>query len=100
MGQTPESCGCASRVRHLTRREIQVLLLAAADLHDRQIALQLGLSVRTVEQHIASMLRKAGMRSRGGLIGRAYALGILRSGGWPPQWSGHKCLATPIEPIR
>lgn len=88
-----ESCACPSKARHLTRREIQVLLLASADMHDRQIAQQLGVSVRTVEQHVASMLRKAGARSRGGLIGRAFALGILISGVWPPQWSGNNCLA-------
>jgi predicted DNA-binding transcriptional regulator len=70
-----------------------VLLLATADMHDRQIAQQLGVSVRTVEQHVASMLRKAGAQSRAGLIGRGYALGILRSGVWPPQWSGRDCLA-------
>jgi DNA-binding NarL/FixJ family response regulator len=88
-----KSCACPSKARHLTSREIQVLLLATADMHDRQIAQQLGVSVRTIEQHVASMLRKAGAHSRGGLIGRAYALGILHSGVWPPQWSGHRCLA-------
>jgi hypothetical protein len=49
--------------------------------------------VRTIEQHIASMLRKAGAHGRGGLIARAYALGVLASGVWPPLWSGHRCLA-------
>ena len=70
-----------------------MLLLATADMHDRQIARQLGVSVRTIEQHVASMLRKAGAHSRGGLIGRAYASGILHGGVWPPQWSGYRCLA-------
>jgi hypothetical protein len=73
-----------------------VLLLATADMHDRQIAQQLGVSVRTIEQHIASMLRKAGAHGRGGLIARAYALGILASGVWPPQWSGYGCLADKV----
>jgi DNA-binding CsgD family transcriptional regulator len=91
-----KSCACPSKARHLTGREIQVLLLATADMHDRQIAQQLGVSVRTIEQHVASMLRKAGAHSRGGLIGRAYALGILHSGVWPPQWSGGRCLANEV----
>jgi DNA-binding CsgD family transcriptional regulator len=93
--QVTPQCGCRSRLRHLTVQEIQILLLAAKDLRDREIATKLCLSPRTVEQHFASMRRKAQVRTRGGLIGRSFAAGILRPGEWPPQWTGWRCLAVP-----
>lgn len=87
-------CGCTEPRRHLTDREAEVLTLAAADLHDREISTVLGISTRTVQQHIASMLRKADVRSRGGLIAWCYALGVLDgSEVWPPRWSRRRCLA-------
>lgn len=83
--------------RHLTDREAEVLALAARDLHDWEIAQVLGISVRTVQKHIASSLRKADVQSRSGLIAHCYALGVLRGPHvWPPQWSGERCLATDL----
>jgi len=72
------------------------VLLAVQDLRDREIAEKLRLSQRTVEQHLASMRRKARVHSRGGLVGRSFAMGVLRPGQWPPQWSGWRCLAVPL----
>jgi DNA-binding CsgD family transcriptional regulator len=86
-------CDCSSRSLHLTSQEVEVLVRACADLHDREIAAALGLSARTVEQHMANMRRKAGVQSRSGLIARAYASGVLHTGSWPPEWTGHSCLA-------
>ncbi len=47
----------------LTPREREIALLAGA-LTNRRIAERLGLSVRTVENHLASALRKTGSRTR------------------------------------
>ncbi|HET9076600.1 MAG TPA: AAA family ATPase [Acidimicrobiales bacterium] len=48
----------------ITEREAQVLELVARGRANKQIASELGLSVRTVEKHVESLLRKTGARSR------------------------------------
>jgi DNA-binding NarL/FixJ family response regulator len=49
----------------LTRREIDVLRLVADVLSDRDVAVALTISSRTVETHVGSILRKLGVRNRG-----------------------------------
>ncbi len=48
----------------LTAREVDVLRLVAVGLSDAQVAEQLFLSVRTVNAHLRSVYRKAGVSSR------------------------------------
>jgi predicted ATPase/DNA-binding SARP family transcriptional activator/DNA-binding CsgD family transcriptional regulator len=48
----------------LTRREGEVASLVAQRLTNRQIASELVLSERTVDHHVASILKKLGLRSR------------------------------------
>ncbi len=48
----------------LTRREQEVALLVARGLTNRQISTSLGLSERTAGNHVATILRKLGLRSR------------------------------------
>jgi DNA-binding NarL/FixJ family response regulator len=48
----------------LSRREAEVTALVAQGLMDKEIAQLLTLSRRTVEQHVASALRKTSCRSR------------------------------------
>jgi DNA-binding NarL/FixJ family response regulator len=48
----------------LTRREREVANLLAQGLTDREIALELSVSRRTVETHVRSILRKFGLKSR------------------------------------
>jgi DNA-binding CsgD family transcriptional regulator len=87
-------CRCFASSRHLTDREAEILTLAASDLHDREIAEMLGISIRTVQQHVASTLRKTELHSRSGLIAYCFTLEVLRGRYvWPPQWSGKRCLA-------
>ncbi len=86
-----QSCGCG---KHLTKREIDVLMYVAAECENTEIADALGLSVRTIEAHITSMLHKVDARNRAGLIARCYAGGILLPG-LPPKWSGGNCLKMP-----
>jgi DNA-binding CsgD family transcriptional regulator len=49
----------------LTSREAEVLDLVGAGLSNAQIAALLGLSGRTVENHVSAILRKLGVRTRG-----------------------------------
>ena len=72
----------------LTRRESEVLPLVAAGHSDIQIAAVLHISARTVDQHVANMMHRAGTCSRSALVSFCYAAGILA--GWPPR-----CLADP-----
>ncbi len=52
------------RPERLTRREREVALLVARGLTNRQIALELSVSRSTVNNHVARILRKLGVRSR------------------------------------
>ncbi|MGB3373897.1 MAG: AAA family ATPase [Microbacterium sp.] len=57
----------ADAVQPLTPRELVVADLVADGLSNREIAEMLHLSIRTVESHVARILRKRGLRSRAGL---------------------------------
>lgn len=56
----------------LSRREIQILKLITEGLGDKEIAAQLNLSVRTVENHAARIRQKLQIHGRAGLV--RYAL--------------------------
>lgn len=61
----------------LTPREQLVLHLAAEGLTNPQIAKHLSISVRTVESHRASFMRKLGLRHQTDLVGYAFRRGFL-----------------------
>lgn len=48
----------------LTRREKEIAALVARRLSNRQIALALTISERTVDKHVANILKKLGLHSR------------------------------------
>jgi DNA-binding CsgD family transcriptional regulator len=54
----------AALVSALTVREREVAMLAARDLTSRQIASRLGLSIRTVDNHLGRVYAKLGVSSR------------------------------------
>lgn len=60
----------------LTPREVQVMRLLTAGAANREIAHSLVLSPRTVEVHVASILRKLGVASRTAAVARSRALGL------------------------
>jgi len=49
---------------HLTAREREVCALVGEGLPDKQIATRLGISAKTVEKHVSTILRKTGTRNR------------------------------------
>jgi DNA-binding NarL/FixJ family response regulator len=59
------------REEPLTEREQEVRSLAERGLPDKQIATQLGISVKTVEKHVGAILRKTGSANRTALAHRA-----------------------------
>ena len=48
----------------LTQTERRVALLAAAGRRNAEVAVELGLAVKTVESHLTRVYRKLGIRSR------------------------------------
>jgi DNA-binding CsgD family transcriptional regulator len=93
------ACLCGSP--RLTTREIDVLLRAAAGMSASQTALSLHISHRTVEYHIAAMLKRIGAQNAVEAVARCYSFGVLVPAVWPPQWSGKSCVTTlDICPIR
>ena len=60
----------------LTAREAEVLALLGSGASNAEIAAQLFLSERTVEHHVAAVLRKLGVGSRGRAVSEAVRLGI------------------------
>ena len=58
----------AGTVAALSERERDVAVLAARGLSSRQIAAQLTLSVRTVDNHLGRIYAKLGVSSRAALV--------------------------------
>lgn len=54
----------------LTDREAEVVRLLAAGRANAEIALDLGISTRTVQRHLENVYDKLGVRSRAGVLGR------------------------------
>lgn len=61
----------------LTARELEILSLLLKGPSNQAIAHELGLSTRTVEHHIASMLQKTGAESRRALVALALQENLL-----------------------
>ncbi|MBW0114727.1 response regulator transcription factor [Pseudonocardia abyssalis] len=70
------SGGPASPDVRLTERESDVLRLVVEGLTARQVATRLGLSPRTVENHVQHLLRKLPVSNRAGLVRYAIEHGL------------------------
>jgi DNA-binding NarL/FixJ family response regulator len=73
-------------VRGLSAREREVLRLVGLGFTNREIALRLGVSVKTVETFRARVCDKLGLRTRADLVAHAMRAGLLTSeDGSPPS---------------
>jgi len=72
-----EDAAARQTVAGLTVREREVLALVSAGLLNKEIAVRLGISVRTVEAHRDNLGRKLGMRSVADLTRLAVAAGLV-----------------------
>ena len=64
----------------LTDKEVAVLELLAAGLRNKEIALRLHRSARTVEHHLAAIFVKLGVATRAEAVSAAYRLGVVAAG--------------------
>lgn len=64
----------------LTDRELAVLKLLAAGLHNKEVATRLGISPRTVERHCENIYAKLGVSSRTEAVVRAISSKLLSVG--------------------
>jgi DNA-binding NarL/FixJ family response regulator len=63
----------------LTQREAEVLQLIAEGFANKQIAYELGLSVKTVEKHRQQVMQKLGIHNIAGLVRHAVSKGIIET---------------------
>ena len=87
MSQKPE-------VPKLTQRELEIVQLAGQRLGDKEIAQQLGLSPRTVQNHLHRAYEKLGVSDR---LQAARRLSENYSGGSLPLSDG--AFAGPMDPV-
>lgn len=71
-------------LERLTERERDVLVRVARGLANKEIAVELGISVRTVESHRDSLMRKTGLRNVAALTRLALEAGLLPPTGESP----------------
>ncbi len=64
-------------VEILTRREKQILCMIAQEMSNKQIALDLCLSIHTVENHRANLSQKLGLKNSVGLVKYAISKGLV-----------------------
>lgn len=95
--------GCAERenaiVEAISIREAEVLDLVGRRLTNGEIAARLYISVRTVESHVSSLLRKTGVADRRALaeFAASRAPGVESGGGGQPLVA--RLSSSPPEPI-
>lgn len=67
------------RCAQLTSRETEVLQLVAEGMANKQIAAELGISIKTVEKHRQGLMDKLNVHDTAGLTRHAIAAGIIES---------------------
>ncbi len=66
-------------MRTLTSREAEVLQLVAEGAANKQIAAELGISIKTVEKHRQQLMDKLGIHDTAGLTRHAIATGVIEN---------------------
>lgn len=61
----------------LSEREVEILRTLAKDLSNKEIATRLGISDRTVQQHLSNIFGKLGVSSRTGAVLKALQMGKI-----------------------
>jgi len=76
----------------LTRRETEALKFIAEGLTNGQIAIEMKVSVKTVEKHRQSLMNKAGLHDTAALTRYAVSRGILLLHRYPGTWTATRVI--------
>jgi len=82
---TADDAQGGARPRLLSEVDAKILEGVAAGASTIQLATQLFLSSKGIEYHVSTMLRRLKVPNRPALVSRAYTMGILSGGAWPPR---------------
>ncbi|GAU69351.1 regulatory protein [Streptomyces sp. NBRC 110611] len=82
---TEDDAVVAPRKKLLSEIDARILEGIAAGLSTVPLASRLYLSRQGVEYHVTRLLRKLKVPNRAALVSRAYAMGVLTVGTWPPR---------------
>lgn len=74
-----------NRKKILTEIDARILEGIAAGISTVPLASRLYLSRQGVEYHVTGLLRKLKVPNRAALVSRAYSMGVLNVGTWPPK---------------
>ncbi|MFC5143583.1 helix-turn-helix transcriptional regulator [Streptomyces aureoversilis] len=74
-----------NRKKILSEMDARILEGIAAGVSTVPLAARLYLSRQGVEYHVTCLLRKLKVPNRAALVSRAYSMGVLKVGTWPPE---------------
>ena len=83
--ETEETDVLPPRKKLMSDIDAQILEGIAAGLSTIHLASRLYLSRQGVEYHVTGLLRKLRVPNRAALVSRAYSMGVLNVGTWPPK---------------
>ncbi|GGL19620.1 helix-turn-helix transcriptional regulator [Mangrovihabitans endophyticus] len=83
--QTVADTAVIGRKKILSKIDAKILEGIAAGLSTIPLASRLYLSRQGVEYHVSGLLRKLKVPNRAALVSRAYSMGVLNVGVWPPK---------------
>lgn len=66
------------RTQSLSARETQVLQCVANGMTDREVSVELGISIETVKSHVRRMRRKLGVSNRATAVAQGLRQGIIQ----------------------
>ncbi|MDP9863665.1 MULTISPECIES: LuxR C-terminal-related transcriptional regulator [Streptosporangium] len=69
----------------LSELDVRIIESIAAGERTIHIAAKLYLSRQGVEYHVSKMLQNLRVPNRPALVAKAYSMGILAAGTWPPE---------------
>lgn len=83
--EQPNAVPGNERRRILTELDARILEGVAMGMSTVKLATKLYLSRQGVEYHVGTMLKKLKAPNRAALVSRAYSMGVLSPGEWPPR---------------
>nr|WP_223768992.1 LuxR C-terminal-related transcriptional regulator [Streptomyces huiliensis] len=84
-GEAAQPAAATPRKKILSEIDARILEGIAAGVSTVPLAARLYLSRQGVEYHVKSLFRQLRVPNRAALVSRAYSMGLLKVGTWPPK---------------